>query len=84
MRRMILPVILGAVLWHSAMAIAATEEEIQVSAPGLSVSLGPWQPSVPVSLPTARNAFPAEILARMRAALGAQAANPVTRSGGHD
>ncbi|MDX1820425.1 MAG: hypothetical protein R3197_05950 [Paracoccaceae bacterium] len=83
MKRLILPVTLVAALWPPAMAVAA-EEETQEPAPGLAAPLGPWQTSVPVSLPTERNAFPAEILTRMRAALAAQAANPVTRSGGHD
>jgi hypothetical protein len=40
------------------------------------LALTPAQPPVPVSLPADRNAFPADILARMRAALVAQVADP--------
>ena len=51
---------------------------------GLTIPLGPPQASVPISSPINRNAFPADILLRMRAALKAQADNPLSRSRGND
>ncbi len=45
-------------------------------AQGLAQPLGAPQAAYPVSLPTDRNAFPADIMTRMRAALVAQADNP--------
>lgn len=46
---------------------------------GLAHPLGAPQPSYPVSIPTERNAFPAEIMDRMRQALVLQAENPGRR-----
>lgn len=43
---------------------------------GHTVPLGPPQPSIRISLPKERNAFPADIMARMRAALVAKTATP--------
>jgi hypothetical protein len=41
--------------------------------------LGPPRPPVPITAPVGRNAFPQDILARMRAGLVAQAENPRSR-----
>ncbi len=46
---------------------------------GLARPLGPPQPSYPISIPKDRNAFPAEIMDRMRQALVLQAENPGRR-----
>jgi hypothetical protein len=58
---------------------ADTPAQGPAASPGLTIPLGPPQASVPVSVPADRNAFPAEILARMRAALVAQAESPRSR-----
>lgn len=64
----------------AALAAAADAPEASASAkPGLAVPLGSPQPSTPISAPMDRNAFPADILLRMRTALVAQAENPQSR-----
>ncbi len=50
----------------------------------LAIPLGPPQASVPTSVPVDRNAFPAEIIARMRAALIARADDPASIPGKND
>lgn len=55
---------------------------------GQTIPLGAPRPSVPVILPADRNAFPADILARMREALvdrsGNARARPATAQQGND
>jgi hypothetical protein len=65
----------------AAFAAAAADAPAQdpTASPGLTIPLGPPQASVSVNVPTDRNAFPAEILARMREALVAQAESPRSR-----
>ncbi len=69
---------LGIAAFAAAAADAPAQDPAQdpTASPGLTIPLGPPQASVPVNVPVDRNAFPADILARMREALVAQAESP--------